>query len=543
MCYSCKDIKNSSHKIITISSSSNDNDYTYTSNNITNSNDSSYSNNNDYFYSNSNTNETNTITHVPNKDTFSNNNFITTTQESIFIDNILHNKHKPLSKHSKPPSHIKRDKNGVPIRCIQLYKHTPQIHFEHLQKLKHDLYEQEAEEFKTFFIPKTNHIRNAQLLKSKSTTVVNRLTDYNKQKTKCLLKKQTELTLKDLTKDIHNETFTPHINHKAFPNPKHKLIRDNKFLISKRTALSPLIHQEEQKVCDDLNRKYSFYTASTFYKSKPKASKHISKVHANYLKEKQHKLTQTHHGKYANYQNKTYTNTSYDNLYQQHELFLYKMDDKRKEIQQKEFPFKPQEHLSCRTLKMAKNISKDKIKERLYGRKCPMEEIVVVVKDDNKKMKKKRKGMKYKNVSQENYMKYQREYTAMFTNDLDKELIKMKDKEHNDELCSNLEKKQQWLGRVNYLVVKTKIKNYKEIFTLLDKDKNGFISYDTLDISNIDERIRNKVRKLIEFIKEEKMEIITFKEFCAIADEFLLEEMFKQNEVQEEEECKNRSIE
>ena len=321
---------------------------------------------------------------------------------------------------------------------------------------------------------------------------------------------------------------------------KHKLISNNNYLISKRTALCPLIQQEEQKVCDDLNKKYSFYTTSPFYKSKLKTPKHVSKVNANYLKAKQHKLTQTHHGKYANYQNKVYNNTSYDNLYQQHELFLYKMDDKRKEIQQKEFPFKPQEHLSCRTLKVAKNISKDKSKERLYGRKCPMKEVVVVIKDDTTKTKKKRKNVKYKNVSQENYTKYQREYTAMFTNDLDKELIKMKDKEHNDEMCSNLEKKQQWLGRVNYLVVKTKIKNYKEIFNLLDKEKNGFISYDSLDIENVDERIREKVRKLVEFIKEEKMEIVTFKEFCAVADEFLLEEMFRQKE---DEECKNSSIE
>ena len=75
-----------------------------------------------------------------------------------------------------------------------------------------------------------------------------------------------------------------------------------------------------------------------------------------------------------------------------------------------------------------------------------------------------------------------------------KELIKMKDKEHNDEMCSNLEKKQQWLGRVNYIVVKTKIKNYKEIFNLLDKEKNGFISYDMLNFDNIDERIKWKER-------------------------------------------------
>ena len=539
MCYSCKDIENASHSIITISSGNNDNDNTYTINNITNYSDSD-NNSNSSFSNSNNYNESNPISHIPNKETFSNNNFITTTtQESIFIDKILQNKRKPLSK-PKSHSHIKRDKNGTPLRCIKLYKHTPQIHFEHLQKLKHDIYEQEAEEFKTFFFPKTNHNRNAQLLKSKSTTAVNRLTEYHKQKTKRLLKKQTALTLKDLTKDIHNETFTPHINRKVFPNMKHKLISNNNYLISKRTALCPLIQQEEQKVCDDLNKKYSFYTTSPFYKSKLKTPKHVSKVNANYFKAKQHKLTQTHHGKYANYQNKVYNNTSYDNLYQQHELFLYKMDDKRKEIQQKEFPFKPQEHLSCRTLKVAKNISKDKSKERLYGRKCPMKEVVVVIKDDTTKTKKKRKNVKYKNVSQENYTKYQREYTAMFTNDLDKELIKMKDKEHNDEMCSNLEKKQQWLGRVNYLVVKTKIKNYKEIFNLLDKEKNGFISYDSLDIENVDERIREKVRKLVEFINEEKMEIVTFKEFCAVADEFLLEEMFRQKE---DEECKNSSIE
>ena len=531
MCYSCKDIKNSSHKIITISSSSNDNDNTFTINNNTNSNNSSYNyntNNDDSFYHNDT--NTLTLTHVVNKDTFSDNNFIPTTpNDSAFINNIIHNKVKPLSK---PHSHIKRDKNGTPLRCIQLYKHVPQIHYERVQKLKHDIYAQDAEEFKSFFTPKINHIRNAQLLKSKSTTVVNRLTDYSKQKTKSLLHKQTTTTLNALSKDINNETFTPHTNNKAFPGMKAKLIRDNNYLISKRTALSPLIQQEEQKVCDDLNKKY---------KSKLKTSKqqqqqqHITTLNTNYHKDKQHKLTQTHHAKYANYQNKVYNNTSYDNLYQQHELFLYKMDDKRKALQQQECPFKPQEHLSCRTIKLVKNISKDKIKERLYGRKPAMKEVVVVVKED----KRKKKGLKCK---EENYMKYQREYTAMFANDLDKELIKMKDKEHNDEMCSNLEKKQQWLGRVNYIVVKTKIKNYKEIFNLLDKEKNGFISYDMLDEDNIDERIKWKVRKLVKYIKQERMEIVTFKEFCAIADEFLLEEMFKQNEDEDWEEEKNKSL-
>jgi hypothetical protein len=63
-----------------------------------------------------------------------------------------------------------------------------------------------------------------------------------------------------------------------------------------------------------------------------------------------------------------------------------------------------------------------------------------------------------------------------------------------------------------------------------------------LDEDNIDERIKWKVRKLVKYIKQERMEIVTFKEFCAIADEFLLEEMFKQNEDEDWEEEKNKSL-
>ena len=90
---------------------------------------------------------------------------------------------------------------------------------------------------------------------------------------------------------------------------------------------------------------------------------------------------------------------------------------------------------------------------------------------------------------------------------------------------SNITKK-NWMNKAQEMIEKEKINKYKEIFNLLDHDKDNFISYDTLNTSNFSQKVLNAIGPILNEIIENKEEMVTFNEFYERAQK-ILPELFK----------------
>ena len=121
----------------------------------------------------------------------------------------------------------------------------------------------------------------------------------------------------------------------------------------------------------------------------------------------------------------------------------------------------------------------------------------------------------------------QRNVTVNLDSTYDKKLLEEKNHIHNNEMCNALEKKQQWLSRSMNIVMKMKIIKYKEIFDLLDGDGDGFVSYDKVKLSDVDNSILIAITPLLEEITKNKEEMMTFKEFVVIADKYIANQIFQ----------------
>ena len=77
------------------------------------------------------------------------------------------------------------------------------------------------------------------------------------------------------------------------------------------------------------------------------------------------------------------------------------------------------------------------------------------------------------------------------------------------------------------IVMKMKILKYKEIFDLLDGDRDGFVSYDKIKLSDVDNNILIAITPLLEEITKNKEEMMTFKEFVVVADKYIANQIFQ----------------
>ena len=90
---------------------------------------------------------------------------------------------------------------------------------------------------------------------------------------------------------------------------------------------------------------------------------------------------------------------------------------------------------------------------------------------------------------------------------------------------SNITKK-NWMNKAQEMIEKEQINKYKEIFNLLDHDKDNFISYDTLNTSNFSQKVLNAIGPILNEIIENKEEMVTFNEFYERAQK-ILPKLFK----------------
>ena len=87
--------------------------------------------------------------------------------------------------------------------------------------------------------------------------------------------------------------------------------------------------------------------------------------------------------------------------------------------------------------------------------------------------------------------------------------------------------KKNWIKHINEKIEKQKMENYKNIFDILDSNKNNFISYKTIDTSKFNKKILSIISPIINEIIENKEEMVTFKEFTEKAEKIIPQKMFK----------------
>ena len=67
-----------------------------------------------------------------------------------------------------------------------------------------------------------------------------------------------------------------------------------------------------------------------------------------------------------------------------------------------------------------------------------------------------------------------------------------------------------------------KLKKYKELFTLLDSDQDGLISYNKIQLTKINENVLKNISPILEELNQTKKEM-NFKEFCIKLDKLMTE--------------------
>jgi hypothetical protein len=204
---------------------------------------------------------------------------------------------------------------------------------------------------------------------------------------------------------------------------------------------------------------------------------------------------------------KVYKNTKlHEYLYQEANIKKSKKSEQLKEYMQQVYPFKPT--MSEKAKKIDRKETQKEFIARLNNVRKSAEEIIVKMKENNFKP----------NVSRG--PRLSRDSDSSF---YDQRLTKEKDKLNKEEIKNNLEKKKIWMENSMKSVLKMKIEKYKEIFDLLDSDKDGIISSKNIRLSNLDEATLQTLTPLLQELQSKNMD---FKAFCLEADKYLAVKIF-----------------
>lgn len=200
----------------------------------------------------------------------------------------------------------------------------------------------------------------------------------------------------------------------------------------------------------------------------------------------------------------------FESLFNDAKNYQQKKEERREKEFQEKHPFHPIINEKSKNYKIPTHSCKNIFHESKYDNNNPKEisgEIIVEVSDKNSKKKEKEIQNNFKNI------------VVIKENESDRLNTTSSSKK------SNITKK-NWMNKAQEMIEKEKINKYKEIFNLLDHDKDNFISYDTLNTSNFSQKVLNAIGPILNEIIENKEEMVTFNEFYERAQK-ILPELFK----------------
>ena len=117
----------------------------------------------------------------------------------------------------------------------------------------------------------------------------------------------------------------------------------------------------------------------------------------------------------------------------------------------------------------------------------------------------------------------QRNVTVNLDGFYDQRITKEKKELQQSKKEDELEKKNLYNQKSKDIIIKMKIKKYKELFALLDSDQDGVISEDKIQLTKVEENILKNIKPILEELKQTKEEM-NFKEFCLKLDKLMTEE-------------------
>ena len=179
----------------------------------------------------------------------------------------------------------------------------------------------------------------------------------------------------------------------------------------------------------------------------------------------------------------------YKYLYNYNKEYIKKKEDLKKKYFQDNYPFKP--NIVNNNFEK-KNIVYPKEQQEIFT------EIIINI---TKPKKTKEKREKIKNI------------------DIDENIL-----EKTKSFVSNRQlsfAKKNWKETANRIIENEREKKYKEIFDLLDEDKDNMISYNTINTANLNFKTLKIINPIINQIIEQKAQMITFREFYDICNNYL----------------------
>ena len=149
-----------------------------------------------------------------------------------------------------------------------------------------------------------------------------------------------------------------------------------------------------------------------------------------------------------------------------------------------------------------KKETKGELIKRLGEKKKKCEEIVIL---NHKKNNIEEKNYKLSNIPENSF-------TSSFKNGYNQIINNENFGLKQNEILNSIDKRKVYLKNATEIIVKKKIEKIQQIFNLLDSDEDGFISCDSIKLSNLNEKLLSVLTPFIEELYSNK-ENITFREF------------------------------
>ena len=170
---------------------------------------------------------------------------------------------------------------------------------------------------------------------------------------------------------------------------------------------------------------------------------------------------------------------------------------------EQEYPFKPT--ISKNTNNMLKNRkeTKGEFIKKLGGKKNEYEEIIILPNKKNQFEKTNEKISNFPNKDLD--MNYNKNALNQIINNENNDLIQKG-------ISNSMIIKQTYLKNTAEIILNTKIRKIQQIFNMLDSDQDGFISCESIKLSNLNEKLLSVLTPFIEELYSNK-ENLTFRDF------------------------------
>ena len=393
-----------------------------------------------------------------------------------------------------------------------------------------DLINQEKNPFR----PTINKISNELAEKNKQNRINETNNILKKKKNKYNFKKiDLEKEFGKRNRSIGNE----HKNKNSFINfddsKNNNLIEENNQNLSPlnktsdlNKAYKELYNSIDEKMDSDLTK---FFGVNGDLNSTEKKNNNLNQTRKNSnLKEIKNKNL---------FHDRPLTPNPYLKNYQKYNTFDYlyyesknigKKNKKKQELNfKRNYPFKPKISPLAKKMKNKKKESTNEFFDRISKN---LEEIKIVnSKSQSNKNKSSEKNVKKNNnynfrpkISRGPKNKNQRNITVDLEGFYDKRITKEKKELQDSKKEEENEKKNLFNQKSKDIIIKMKLKKYKELFTLLDYDQDGLISSNKIQLTKVNENVLKNISPILEELNQTKKEM-NFKEFCIKLDKLMTE--------------------